>query len=71
MTRQTTSSSGHAPLPPPYMTAHEVASTLQVSRRTVDYLVAAGKLPQPIRLTRKTVRWLRSDIEALGSREPA
>ncbi len=71
MTRQTTSNSLHTPLPPPYITAHEVASTVQISRRTVDYLIAAGKLPQPIRLTRKTVRWLRCDVEALGSREPA
>ena len=50
-----------------FMTATEVAKSLRVARRTLDDLVASGTVPQPIRLSRKTVRWQRAAIEALGS----
>ncbi len=56
---------------PFYMTAAEAAHHLRISRRTLDYWVREGKLPPPMKLTRKTVRWLRSDIEALMTRSPA
>jgi predicted DNA-binding transcriptional regulator AlpA len=49
-----------------FMTASEVARAIRIGRRTVDDLVAAGVIPQPIRLSRKTVRWLRSAVEAIG-----
>lgn len=50
-----------------FMTAGEVARSLRVGRRTLDDLVAAGVVPAPIKLTRKTVRWLRTSVEAIGS----
>ena len=50
-----------------FMTATEVAKSLRVARRTLDDLVASGTVPQPIRLSRKTVPWQRAAIEALGS----
>lgn len=49
-----------------FMTASEVAGALRVARRTLDDLVAAGAVPQPIRLSRKTVRWTRASVEAIG-----
>ena len=49
-----------------FMTASEVAGALRVARRTLDDLVAAGAVPQPIRLSRKTVRWSRAAVEAIG-----
>jgi predicted DNA-binding transcriptional regulator AlpA len=50
-----------------YLTRQQVAAAFQISERTVVDLVARGVLPQPVRLTRKTVRWLRTEVEALGS----
>lgn len=55
------------PAPSLFMTATQVARELGVGRRTLDDLVAAGAIPQPVRLSRKTVRWARSGIEAIGS----
>lgn len=43
--------------------AAEVAKLLQVSLRHVNALNASGRLPRPLRLGR-SVRWLRSDLEA-------
>ncbi len=43
--------------------AAEVAKLLNVSLRHVNSLNASGRLPRPIRLGR-SVRWLRSDLEA-------
>jgi len=65
---KTTMSGSAIATPSIFMTATEVASTLRIARRTLDSLVASGALPQPIRLTRKTVRWTRADIEALATR---
>jgi excisionase family DNA binding protein len=43
-----------------YLTHQQLASILQISRYTIHRLVAAGRLPQPVRFTRKTTRF---DIE--------
>lgn len=40
-----------------YVDAKTLAEKLGVSRRTLFRLVSAGKLPQPIRLSKRTVRW--------------
>ncbi|MBC7076696.1 MAG: AlpA family phage regulatory protein [Synergistales bacterium] len=40
-----------------FLSPADLAKRLGVSRRTVFRFVSAGKLPQPIRLTRRTVRW--------------
>ena len=56
-----------APPPPLFLTANDVCRALRIARRTLDDLVAVGALPAPIKLSRKTVRWRRSEIEALES----
>jgi excisionase family DNA binding protein len=43
--------------------AGAVAARLGVSVRTVWRLCAAGSLPQPLRLTRRAVRWREHDID--------
>jgi excisionase family DNA binding protein len=42
----------------------EVASRLSISLRTLWRMVERGDLPQPIRFTRKLVRWRTRDVEA-------
>ncbi len=44
------------------LTVREVADWLQTSTRTVWRLVSASNLPQPLRLSKRTVRWRISDI---------
>jgi predicted DNA-binding transcriptional regulator AlpA len=39
-----------------------VASRLRISRRTLERLVAADKLPEPIRFGQRCVRWLEQDV---------
>lgn len=45
------------------LTAGDLARLLQVSRRTLWRLLAAGLLPRPIALSGRLRRWLRDDIE--------
>jgi excisionase family DNA binding protein len=45
------------------LTARDVAQRLSIGVRTLWRLVAQGKLPQPIRYTRKLVRWRAMDID--------
>jgi excisionase family DNA binding protein len=45
------------------LTAQDVARRLSIGVRTLWRLVAQGKLPQPIRYTRKLVRWRAMDID--------
>ncbi|MGB9879950.1 MAG: helix-turn-helix transcriptional regulator [Anaerolineae bacterium] len=40
-----------------FVSPTELAKRLGISRRTVFRLVSTGQLPQPIRLTKRTVRW--------------
>lgn len=47
-----------------FLSARELAARLGVSRRTVSRLVSAGILPQPIRFSRRLIRWDWSAVEA-------
>jgi prophage regulatory protein len=50
----------------------EVASMLGTSRRTVWKLRRVGVLPEPVRLSKRLVRWRRADIDDyLARRRPA
>ena len=46
------------------LTAQEVARRLSIGVRTLWRLVAQGKLPQPVRYSRKLVRWKVTDIDS-------
>ena len=53
-----------APEPgPDLLAAKDVARRLSVSVRTIWRLVAEGQFPQPVRYSRKLVRWKASDID--------
>lgn len=45
------------------MTAGQVAEKLCISIRTLWRMVAANKIPQPIRYNRKLTRWKKVDID--------
>jgi prophage regulatory protein len=45
------------------LSAKQVAARLSVTPRTVWRWVAEGKLPRPLRLSTKCVRWWSSDVE--------
>jgi len=45
------------------LTAQDVARRLSIGTRTLWRMVAQGRLPQPIRYTRKLVRWRAMDID--------
>ena len=47
---------------PELLTSHQVAARLAISVRTLWRLVAAGKVPQPIRYNHKLVRWKRDEV---------
>ncbi|MDE0081656.1 MAG: AlpA family phage regulatory protein [Gammaproteobacteria bacterium] len=42
----------------------EVEARTGLSRRTIQTLVRKGTFPQPIRLSRRTVGWLESELNA-------
>jgi prophage regulatory protein len=44
------------------LTSQQVAEKLSMSVRTLWRLVASGRFPQPIRYSRKLVRWKNSDV---------
>ena len=48
-----------------YMTAHQVAARFNISRRSVDNWVNAGKLPEPHKFTERTVLYVRAEIDSL------
>ena len=50
-------------LPKDLLTAQDVARRLSIGVRTLWRMVAQGKLPRPIRYTRKLVRWKATDID--------
>jgi len=45
--------------------ARQVAGLLNISRATLWRYVKAERVPQPVRLAEKCVRWRLSDIERL------
>jgi excisionase family DNA binding protein len=45
------------------LTAQEVAGRLSIGVRTLWRLVARGNMPQPVRFSRKLVRWKTADID--------
>ena len=42
----------------------EVEARTGLSRRTIRAMVARGDFPRPVRLSRRTVGWLESDLNA-------
>lgn len=44
------------------LSANDVASRLGISRSTVWRFVAAGKLPQPIKISERCSRWKATDL---------
>jgi excisionase family DNA binding protein len=55
---------------PRYLTANDVCAYVGCSRSQIAVLVKAGRLPAPIRLTGRMVRWDREAIDALLSPPP-
>ena len=47
------------------LSAKDVAKHLGISRSTVWRFVAAGKLPQPIKISDRCSRWKATDLERL------
>ena len=45
------------------MRVREVAACLDVGVRTIWQQVARGTIPQPVRIGKRLVRWVRSDFE--------
>lgn len=50
------------------LTREDLCQRLQISKRTVSRLVAAGKFPPPIRLGH-SIRWRSADIESWIQRD--
>jgi excisionase family DNA binding protein len=44
------------------LTAQEVADRLAVGVRTLQRMVERGEVPQPIRFSRKLIRWRMCDV---------
>ena len=44
------------------LSANDVAARLGISRSTVWRFVAAGKLPQPIKISERCSRWKSTDL---------
>ncbi len=47
----------------PLMTVLDVAALLGISDRTVWLWTHSGRLPKPVKLTPRVVRWRRSDLQ--------
>jgi predicted DNA-binding transcriptional regulator AlpA len=54
-----------------WLCVKQVARRLEVCERTVWRWLAKGLLPQPIRYSRRVVRWRASDIDAFLRSAPA
>jgi predicted DNA-binding transcriptional regulator AlpA len=48
----------------PYTSPSQLAEFFGVSRRTIWYWIASGRLPQPLRISRNVVRWERAALVA-------
>ena len=51
------------PIAPDLLTARQVAERLSMSVRTLYRMANSGRVPRPIRLGRKLIRWRRRDVE--------
>jgi predicted DNA-binding transcriptional regulator AlpA len=40
-----------------FVTRRDLGRALGVSQRSISNFIRAGRLPEPIRITRRTVRW--------------
>ncbi len=49
--------------PKDLLTAREVAGRLSISVRTLHRMVASGHFPQPVRRSRRWVRWRTLDLQ--------
>lgn len=47
-----------------FLSSQQVCAKLAIGKRTLWRLVSLGRVPQPIRLSRKLVRWTFADVEA-------
>ncbi|WP_412759866.1 helix-turn-helix transcriptional regulator [Methylobacterium litchii] len=56
----------HSP-PRTLLTARDAARALSVSRSTLERMVAAGKLPPPVRISDRRIGFRVADIEAFGA----
>lgn len=55
----------HPPIPEAHLlTAAEAAAFLKISRRTFFREVADGRMPQPVRVTPRSPRWDRLQLQA-------
>jgi len=57
--------------PVPLLTQEEVARQVNTSTRTVQRMVADGRLPPPIQLGPNSPRWRQADVDALVERRGA
>ncbi len=55
----------------PLLTILDVCHLLGISQRTAWLWVDLGKLPQPVRPSRRCVRWRRADLAGLLAQAPA
>lgn len=53
------------PVASPWYDLKDMERLFQVNRRTVWVWVSCGRLPEPVRRTRKWVRWPRKKIDRL------
>jgi prophage regulatory protein len=60
--RMNTASEG-ASLPEMLLSVKDVAELLSISRRSVWRYVKRGKLPRPLYLSRRLLRWRASDVQ--------
>lgn len=45
------------------LTLQDLASDLRVSEKTIRRMIRDGRLPQPMRINNKDLRWLMSEIK--------
>lgn len=49
------------------LTPDDAARALSISRSTLDRMVAAGRLPKPVRISDRRIGFRVADIEAFGA----
>lgn len=53
---------------PPDISTRDLCRRFQVGKRTIFRWIAEGRLPEPVRLTARTLRWRESDVQAFIER---